>query len=174
MGKRDFHPLSANFLLTKWLKTHWVNYAEGKAQVGVKADPSEWRVARTIFVADDDKVAARYGREDPNSPYRFYFHQLRSKFLRIGRANVFMEYRDQAVDTITDDYVMDRMVWHGSVNKIVDHILAMREEIGEFGELVYAGMDWVDPALAKRSMELMATEVMPRVNRAIGTAVAAQ
>ena len=30
-------------------------------------------------------------------------------------------------------------------------------------------MDWVDPALTKRSMELMATEVMPRVNRAIGS-----
>jgi hypothetical protein len=31
-------------------------------------------------------------------------------------------------------------------------------------------MDWVDPRLARRSMELMATEVMPRVNRAIKTA----
>jgi len=29
-------------------------------------------------------------------------------------------------------------------------------------------MDWADPALARRSMELMATEVMPRVNKAIG------
>jgi hypothetical protein len=28
-------------------------------------------------------------------------------------------------------------------------------------------MDWADPAFAKRSMELMATEVMPRVNAAI-------
>jgi hypothetical protein len=35
-------------------------------------------------------------------------------------------------------------------------------------------MDWLDPALARRSMELMATEVMPRVNKAIGVAVAAQ
>ena len=26
---------------------------------------------------------------------------------------------------------------------------------GEFGEIVYAGIDWVDPALARRSMELM-------------------
>jgi hypothetical protein len=25
-------------------------------------------------------------------------------------------------------------------------------------------MDWVDPELARRSMELMATEVMPKVN----------
>jgi hypothetical protein len=31
-------------------------------------------------------------------------------------------------------------------------------------------MDWVDPALAKRSMQLMAEEVIPRVNAAIGRA----
>ena len=48
-----------------------------------------------------------------------------------------------------------------------DQILQLRELTGDFGEIVYAGMDWVDPKLAKRSMELMATEVMPRVNRAI-------
>jgi hypothetical protein len=29
-------------------------------------------------------------------------------------------------------------------------------------------MDWVDPALGKRSLQLMAEEVMPRVNAAIG------
>jgi hypothetical protein len=34
-------------------------------------------------------------------------------------------------------------------------------------KLVYAGMDWVDPKLARRSMQLMAEEVMPRVNAAI-------
>jgi hypothetical protein len=28
-------------------------------------------------------------------------------------------------------------------------------------------MDWVDARLARRSMELMANEVMPRVNRAL-------
>jgi hypothetical protein len=32
---------------------------------------------------------------------------------------------------------------------------------------VYAGMDWVDAKLEKRSMQLMAEEVMPRVNAAI-------
>ncbi len=35
------------------------------------------------------------------------------------------------------------------------------------GELVYAGMDWVDETLAKRSMTLMAEQVMPRVRAAI-------
>ena len=65
--------------------------------------------------------------------------------------------------------MLDRLCMYGTVNKVVDQILALREQVGDFGELVYAGMDWVDPKLAKRSMELMATEVMPRVNKAIGS-----
>jgi alkanesulfonate monooxygenase SsuD/methylene tetrahydromethanopterin reductase-like flavin-dependent oxidoreductase (luciferase family) len=64
--------------------------------------------------------------------------------------------------------MLDNLVICGSVSKVVDDLLRLREETGEFGEIVYAAMDWVDPALGKRSMELMATEVMPRVNRALG------
>ena len=90
------------------MPSHWANYAEGKRRAGKIADPVDWRIARTLFVADDDKVA-----------------------------------------------------------EIVDEILRFREQVGDFGELVYAGMDWVDAKLAKRSMELVATEVMPRVNAAI-------
>jgi alkanesulfonate monooxygenase SsuD/methylene tetrahydromethanopterin reductase-like flavin-dependent oxidoreductase (luciferase family) len=63
--------------------------------------------------------------------------------------------------------VLDRLVIAGTVSKVVDQILAFREKVGDFGELVYAGMDWVDPKLEKRSMQLMAEEVMPRVNAAI-------
>jgi alkanesulfonate monooxygenase SsuD/methylene tetrahydromethanopterin reductase-like flavin-dependent oxidoreductase (luciferase family) len=173
MGKRDFHPLSANFLLAKHLKSHWANYAKGKAEAGQKADVNDWRVARTIFVADDDKVAARYGGEDANSPYRHYFGNMRAKMIRGNRLYVFKGYKEQPDDEITLDYVMQHCVFAGSVNKVVDQILAMREETGDFGELVYAGMDWVDPQLAKRSMQLMAEEVMPRVNAAIGKSASA-
>ena len=167
MGQRDFHPLSANFLLAKWLPSHWQNYALGKANVGQVADTADWRIARTIFVADDDKVAKRYGREDPKSPYRFYWNMMRTKMELSGRIGVFKSRKEQDDSEITDDYVLDNCLMVGSVNKIVDDILAMREEVGDFGELVYAGMDWVDPALSQRSMELFATEVMPRVNKAI-------
>jgi alkanesulfonate monooxygenase SsuD/methylene tetrahydromethanopterin reductase-like flavin-dependent oxidoreductase (luciferase family) len=170
MGERDFHPLSANFLLPHWLPSHWANYAEGKRRAGVAADPADWRIARTIFVADDDKVAARYGKSDANSPYRFYWRQLRVKLTIPKRHIVFKTHEAQDDAELTDDYVVDRLVICGTVNKVVDQILALREQSGDFGELVYAGMDWVDPALARRSMELMAGEVMPRVNRALGTA----
>jgi alkanesulfonate monooxygenase SsuD/methylene tetrahydromethanopterin reductase-like flavin-dependent oxidoreductase (luciferase family) len=174
MGKRDFHPLSANFLLSKHMKSHWENYAKGKAEVGQKAKVDDWRVARTIFVADDDKTALAYGREDANSPYRFYFEQMRGKMKRGNRLYVFKSHKEQPDEEVTHDFVMDHCVIHGTVNKVVDRILALRDEIGDFGELVYAGMDWVDPALSKRSMQLMAEEVMPRVNAAIGKSAAAE
>jgi alkanesulfonate monooxygenase SsuD/methylene tetrahydromethanopterin reductase-like flavin-dependent oxidoreductase (luciferase family) len=168
MGERDFHPLSANFLLPHWVPSHWANYAEGKKRAGKIADPADWRIARTIFVADDDKTAERYGKADANSPYRFYWHQLRVKLTIPKRHIVFKTHEAQDDAELTDDYVVDRLVMCGTVNKVVDQILQFREQVGDFGELVYAGMDWVDPKLAKRSMELMATEVMPRVNKAIG------
>ncbi len=167
MGQRNFHPMSANFLLAKWAKTHWVNYAEGKASVGQTADPADWRVARTIFVADDDKTARAYAMEAAGSPYRFYYEQLYAKVKKRNGHAVFKERMDQPDAEITIDYVMDRLVMHGSVDSMVDQILALRDEIGDFGELVYAGMDWVDEGLAKRSMQLMAEQVMPRVNAAI-------
>jgi alkanesulfonate monooxygenase SsuD/methylene tetrahydromethanopterin reductase-like flavin-dependent oxidoreductase (luciferase family) len=173
MGKRDFHPLSANFLLSKHLKSHWENYRKGKQEVGQEANVADWRVARAIFVADDDKVAARYGRHDAATPYGFYYEQMLAKMKRGKRLYVFKSHKDQPDEEITHDWVMEHCVIHGSVNKVVDAILALREETGDFGELVYAGMDWVDADLGKRSMQLMAEEVMPRVNAAIGKAAAA-
>ena len=173
MGRRDFHPLSANFLLSSHLKSHWQNYSKGKAEAGAEAKVADWRVARTVFVADDDKVAARYARTDEKGPYAFYYGQMLAKLRRSKRLFVFKSHKEQPDEEITHDFVMDELVIHGSVNSVVDQILALREQTGDFGEIVYAGMDWVDPTLTKRSMQLMAEQVMPRVNAAIGTPAAA-
>ena len=167
MGERDFHPMSANFLLAHWLPSHWANYQQGKKNVRREARSEEWRVARTIFVADDDKVAKRYGRDDAKSPYRFYWTQLREKMMRAKRHVIFKRHENEDDAAVTVERLVGELVLCGTVNEVVDQILALREQAGDFGELVYAGMDWVDPALARRSMELMAEQVMPRVNGAL-------
>ena len=74
---------------------------------------------------------------------------------------------DQPDHEITYEFVLDRLCIYGTVNKVVDQILALRSQTGDFGELVYAGMDWVDAKLEKRSMQLMAEQGAPRVNAAI-------
>jgi len=163
MGERDFHPLSANFLLAHWLPSHWANYQEGKRWVGKQADPNDWRVARTIFVADDQKTAQRYAREDPNSPYRYYWDKLRANMMRARRHVIFKRHEHEDDSAVTVERLLDELVIYGTPDRVADEILKLREEAGPFGEIVYAGMDWVDPELATRSMVLMAEKVMPRL-----------
>ena len=64
--------------------------------------------------------------------------------------------------------IADVVIW-GTPEKVAEELLAFREEIGDFGTLLYCSHDWVDPKLAKRSMDLMAEKVMPAVNRAIAS-----
>jgi alkanesulfonate monooxygenase SsuD/methylene tetrahydromethanopterin reductase-like flavin-dependent oxidoreductase (luciferase family) len=167
MGERDFHPLSANFLLPHWLPSHWQNYCAGKAKAGKLADGNDWRVARTIFVADTARTARRYGRDDPASPYRFYWEKLRGNMMRAKRHVIFKKHESEHDSAVTLERLLDELVIWGEPEKVADEILRLREGVGPFGEIVYAGMDWANPKLARRSMELMATEVMPRVNDAL-------
>jgi alkanesulfonate monooxygenase SsuD/methylene tetrahydromethanopterin reductase-like flavin-dependent oxidoreductase (luciferase family) len=170
MGASDFHPLSANFLLPQWVATHWPNYVQGKDSVGAPAAVEDWRVARTVFVADDAATAREYGRDSEGSPYRFYYKQMLHKMRTIGRLELFKTHRDQPDEEITLDHVLDKLVIAGTPDSVADQLLQFQEETGPFGELVYAGLDWVDPQLARRSMELMATKVMPQIDAAVGGA----
>lgn len=173
MGKKGFLPISANFLLDKWVATHWANYKQGCEEAGRVADPEDWRVARTIFVADDPAVAQSYGKTDANSPYRFYFSQLLTKLRKGGRHGAFMPSRDFPEDQLTTDFVVDELVIAGTPEEVVDKLLEVRETTGHFGTLLYAGMNWTDPELARRSMVLMAEKVMPKLNDVIGSEAAA-
>ena len=131
------------------------------------ADGSDWRVARTIFVADSARTARRYGRDDPASPYRFYWDKLRGNMMRAKRHVIFKKHESEDDSAVTLERLLDELVIWGEPDKVADEILRLREAAGPFGEIVYAGMDWANPRLARRSMELMATEVMPRVNDAL-------
>lgn len=167
MAKRGWQPISANFLLPKWVATHWPKYVEGREAVGAQACASEWRVAKSIFVADDEATAQRYGK-GAEGPYHFYFKQLVRKLVGAsGRSNLFKADQNQPDAEITPEYVTNKLVIAGTVDSVVDQLLQFREETGDFGTLLYACHDWMDPALARRSMVLMAEEVMPRVNAAL-------
>jgi len=162
---RGWDPISANFLMPQWVKTHWPKYVEGCERAGRPADPANWRVAKSIFVADDDKTAERYAN-DPDGPYRYYYSQLYTKLKR-GRLELFKTRRDQPDSEVTLDGICKDLIIYGSPDKVADEILKFRERVGDFGTLLYAGKDWRDVTLAKRSMTLLAEKVMPKVNAAI-------
>ena len=163
---RGWDPISANFLQPQWVRTHWPNYVEGCKQGGRAADPANWRVAKSIFVADDRATARNYAT-DPNGPYHFYYQSLLMKLQSAGRAVSFKTDKDQPDEELTVERIVEQLVIYGTPDEVAERILAFREQVGDFGTLLYAGHDWKDKALARRSMELMADKVMPAVNKAI-------
>jgi len=169
---RGWDPISANFLLKKWVKTHWPRYVEGCEQGGRPSDPANWRVARSVFVAEDMDTARDYAL-GPQSPYRFYYNQLLTKMKKHGRANLFKPDQDMHDDEVTLDGVLEECVIWGTPDKVADGILELRDEVGDFGTLLYAGKDWADPELGRKSMTLLAEKSMPIVNAAIGNSAAA-
>jgi len=164
---RGWTPISANFVHPWVIKTHWPKYAEGCARAGRPARPQDWRVAKSIFVADDDATVRRMTR-DPGNPFAYYFRNLQRK-AQASRGNAFFKHDASLPDeAVTDDYLVSQMLIAGSVDEVVERLLAFREHIGAFGTLLYCGHDWADAPAMRRSMQLMAEEVLPRVNRALG------
>ena len=163
---RGWEPISANFLMPQWVKSHWPKYVEGCERVGRPALAENWRVARSIFVADDEKTAKAYAT-DPNGPYRYYYSQLFTKLKMNGRIELFKTHRDQPDDEVTLDAICDALITYGTPDKVADELLKYRDTVGDFGTLLYAGKDWKDRDLGRRSMVLLAEKVMPKVNAAI-------
>lgn len=161
-ASRGWLPISANFLLPKWVATHWPKYVEGRERVGAVADPDDWRVAKSVFVADDLDTAREYAT-GPDSPYRFYYNQLLTKMKANKRADLFKSDPAMSDDDLTIERVLDDLVIWGTPDKVVDDLAKFREQTGPFGTLLYAGKDWTDPALARRSMVLIAEQVAPRL-----------
>jgi alkanesulfonate monooxygenase SsuD/methylene tetrahydromethanopterin reductase-like flavin-dependent oxidoreductase (luciferase family) len=87
--------------------------------------------------------------------------------MRAKRHVIFKRHPEEDDSAVTLERLLDELVICGKPSRVADELLALREKAGPFGEICYAGMDWVDPRLARRSMELMATEVMPRINAAL-------
>jgi alkanesulfonate monooxygenase SsuD/methylene tetrahydromethanopterin reductase-like flavin-dependent oxidoreductase (luciferase family) len=166
-AKRGWTPISANFLLPEWVASHWPKYQEGCLSVNKKPSGADWRVAKSIFVSEDEKVAKAYGH-GPKGPYHFYFKQLIRKLVGAGgRGNLFKLDSSEPDAAINADTITPRLVIAGTPESVADQILAFREKVGPFGTLYYPCHDWVDPALGKRSMQLMAEKVLPKVNAAL-------
>jgi alkanesulfonate monooxygenase SsuD/methylene tetrahydromethanopterin reductase-like flavin-dependent oxidoreductase (luciferase family) len=142
------------------------SYLEGRRSAGLSADPSGWRVARSVFVADDEATARRYAHREDGA-HGFYFHVMKTKLAKAGALDVMRDFPGQLEAELSTKRCIERLVIAGTPQSVGDQILAFRTEVGAFGTLLYTGHDWADPALARRSMELMANEVWPRIDRVL-------
>jgi alkanesulfonate monooxygenase SsuD/methylene tetrahydromethanopterin reductase-like flavin-dependent oxidoreductase (luciferase family) len=164
-GERGWIPVSGNFFHKRYLRGHWEKYVEGCEAVGRRPDPGVWRVSRSVLVTETDAQAEDY-LADPDSGLSFYYKFFIHSFAQ-GRKALFMIKPDPDMSdaATTVDAVKRGMIIAGRPEHVLEQLVALREEIGPFGTLLMAGHDWDRPALWKRSMELLATQVMPRFTR---------
>jgi alkanesulfonate monooxygenase SsuD/methylene tetrahydromethanopterin reductase-like flavin-dependent oxidoreductase (luciferase family) len=162
-GTRGWIPISGNFFNRRYLRGHWEQYAEGCEQAGRRPDPAVWRVARCVLVTDTDAEAWDY-LADPDNGLSYYYRFFRHSFSE-SRQALFMLKPDPEMsdDATTVDVIKRAQVIAGSPGHVLDQLVALREEIGHFGTLLMTGHEWDRPALWRRSMELLARDVMPRL-----------
>ncbi len=161
-GFRGWGGISATYVGEHVVRAHIEAYRSGRLSVGLSEDTSDWRVARSIFVARDASTARAYAKEQAGA-HGFYFKVMRQKLMRFDATSLMGDEANSPARELETDRILERLVIAGTPDRVADEILAFRERVGPFGTLLYTGHDWADPALARTSMELMASEVWPRV-----------
>ena len=79
----------------------------------------------------------------------------------VSSSGIYGRIVDLKDDEVTLEGICEKLIIYGTPDKVADDLLRLQEEVGEFGTLLYAGKDWKDRELGRRSMILMAEEVMP-------------
>jgi len=161
-GERGWIPVSGNFFHRRYLRGQWEMYAAGCEAAGRRPDPDVWRVARSVLVTESDAEAEDY-LADPHSGLAFYYSFFLFSFTHLRKA-LFMVKPDLDMpdEAVTVDAIKRGMIIAGSPRRVLEQLVALRDETGHFGTLLMAGHDWDQPKMWRRSMELLANEVMPR------------
>src|SRR5260370_35221165 len=103
---RGWDPISGKFLMPAWVKSHWPRYVEGCERGGRAAEPANWRVAKSVFVAKDAATAKAYAT-DPDGPYAYYYPSLFTKLKINGRIELFKTRRDQPDDERSEEHTSE-------------------------------------------------------------------
>ncbi len=164
---KGWMPITANFIAEWSAATHWPVYEAAAKAAGRVADPSIWHVARSIHVADTDAEAEAFVKQD-SGVFDWYYDYLWRVYDRGNTKALIVANEGDDPAALTHKTMRDEFTIYGSPETVVKRLLAFREKTGDFGTLLMAAHDWQNKAAMKRSMELMAKDVMPALNAAIG------
>ncbi len=172
-AQRDWLSISANFVPQSVLKGHWRDYLDERSKLGKEPDPSKWRAGRTLLVTETDAEAREYLRR-PDNALHWYFEYIIGITRFGGFVHMLKDDPDMPDDEVTPEYCIDKIVIAGSPETVAKKLAAFREDVGPFETLIISQHDWVHKDLWRRHMELVATEMMPRLRAEIGWRDAAE
>jgi alkanesulfonate monooxygenase SsuD/methylene tetrahydromethanopterin reductase-like flavin-dependent oxidoreductase (luciferase family) len=163
-GRRGFTPFGHCLIAGNVLADTWKTYEAAAREAGRQPRRADWKVARSIFLADSTAEAVRRARSNSLGKNFEYIGRLCDK---LGGRRMYK--RDQAMsDADCDlDYLMTEQIIAGTPDEVLRRLLRLIEETGPFGTLVLMSYDWDDKQAWLHSMELFARELLPRLNKAV-------
>lgn len=166
-GQRGFAPFGHCLIPGNVLADTWRTYAAAAQEAGRTPDRAQWKVARSIFLADSTAEAERRVRKNSLGANFEYIGRLFDKGLgrRIYKRDPNMSDADCNLD-----YLMTEQIIAGDVDEVLRRLIMLIEETGPFGTLILMGYDWDDKEAWLASMELFARELLPALNRKLGLA----
>ena len=165
-AQRGWGVVSANFVSTRTVAGHWRTLQASLLENGRQASGANWRVARNICVAATD-AEARARVFDTAAANRYYFHYLGTLARRAGQLATLKPSAEMPDEAVTLDSIIEDCVICGSPRGVLDRLVAFRDQVGPFGHLLMAGLDWSGPNAEweRESMQRLAEEVMPRLRQ---------
>jgi alkanesulfonate monooxygenase SsuD/methylene tetrahydromethanopterin reductase-like flavin-dependent oxidoreductase (luciferase family) len=163
-GERGWGLISANFMPVGHAKSHWQQYCAGAEAARRRPERSQWSLARTILVTESDQEARDYLSNDHCS-VGWYYAYLRDNLATHKLLKIFKPSESIADEAVTVQQCFEWMVIHGSPKRVLDQLAALVDEVGPFGTLLLTHKDWDKPVLHKRSMALLAEQVMPKLRQ---------
>jgi alkanesulfonate monooxygenase SsuD/methylene tetrahydromethanopterin reductase-like flavin-dependent oxidoreductase (luciferase family) len=163
-GQRGFQPFGHCLIAGNVLADLWQTYEAAAQSAGRSPRRSDFKVARSIFLADSTPEARRLARSNSLARNYEYIGRL---FDKGGGRRVYK--RDPAMSDADCnlDYLMGEQIIAGSPDEVLRRLLQLWEETGPFGTLVLMSYDWDDKQSWLHSMQLFARELMPALNKAV-------
>ena len=120
-GASGWSGISATYVGAYVVRAQIKNYLEGRRSAGLSADASGWRVARSVFVADDEATARRYAHREDGA-HGFYFHVMRAKLAKAGALDMMRDFPGQPDSELTTKRCIERLVIAGTPASVADQI----------------------------------------------------
>jgi alkanesulfonate monooxygenase SsuD/methylene tetrahydromethanopterin reductase-like flavin-dependent oxidoreductase (luciferase family) len=163
-GRRGYQPFGHCLVTANVLADFWKSYEAAAVEAGRQPQRADFKIARSIFLADSTTEAQQKARTNSLGQCFDYIGRLFDKGLgrKIYKRDLTMSDADCNMD-----FLMNEQIIAGDVKEVLRRLLRMIEETGPFGTLVLMGYDWDDKKSWLRSMELFARELMPALNKAV-------
>lgn len=159
-GARGYIPISL-IENPSLLAGHWTLYREAALAAGHSPNRGDWRVVRTGFVADTDAEAVAWLRA--SNHFRFYEKVIRGI---TGTPIIAGLKHDPSIpdEAVTPEYIMEHWWLVGSPETVAEKLQRVHDAVGGFGTVLLVDLDHGHGQNAyRRSLELFATEVIPRI-----------